>query len=96
MNEVVKDVEGVLAPDEAGCLTNEDSLLYAGVQGSKGLFVSLGGSEEVVKNDGAARSKLVVEDDASSETDLHGSCVWCMEGCDRTPIVEGSTISSTS
>lgn len=72
INEVVKEAEGVSEPD-VGRLTNEESMLYAGVEGSNGLSVSLGGSKGV-DSDGTV-SKLVVEDEASSETDFQWH-VW--------------------
>jgi hypothetical protein len=69
INEVVKEVDGVLGPDDGWRFTKEESMLYAGVQGSNGLSVSLGGSKGVDRE--GTVSKLVVEDDASSETDFH-------------------------
>jgi hypothetical protein len=89
MKEVVKEVDGVPGLDVGCRLTNEESMLYAGVEGSNALSVSLGGSKGV-DNEGIV-SKLVVDDDA----DFHCG-VWYIEGCDRTPIVEGSTMSSES
>lgn len=51
INDDVNDVEGVLEPDEGvRWVTNEDSILYAGVEGSSGLSVSLGGNEGEVKD----------------------------------------------
>lgn len=40
MNEVVREVDGVLGPDDGCRLTNEESMSYAGVEGSNGLSVS--------------------------------------------------------
>jgi hypothetical protein len=72
INDVVNEVEGVLVPEVDGCrLTNEDSMLYAGVEGSSSLSVSFGGKEGVERE--GIPSKLVVEEEASSETDFHWS-----------------------
>lgn len=40
MNEYVNEVEGVFDPDDGARYTNEESMLYAGVEGSSGLSVS--------------------------------------------------------
>jgi len=68
--------------------------LYAGVDGSNGLSVSLGGRQGVVEKVGW-ESKFVVDEEANSETCFQ-SGVWWTEGSARKPIVDGNMIASVS
>ena len=68
IKEGVNELEGVTEPEDGARQTNEESMVYAGVEGSNGLSVSFGGRE------GATR-RLVVEDDARSET-VFRSLAW--------------------
>jgi len=62
IKDEVNEVEGVVVSEHGARETNEDSILYAAVDGSRGLSVSLGGNSGV-DNDGVER-RLVVDDDA--------------------------------
>lgn len=93
MNECVKEEEGVAEPEEGARYTKEASILYAGVAGSSCLSVSFGGSSsEVIEAD---ERRLVVDDDAASESGRKSGVAWS-EGGDRTPIVDGRRIESAS
>lgn len=78
--------EGADEPGEGTLATNEDSMLYAGVDGSKGRLVTLG--------DASVAWRLRLEEEAAAEG-LQSEDGW-EDGGQRRPSVEGSTIESES
>lgn len=93
MNEGVNEEEGVAEPEDGGRVTNEASILYAGVAGSSCLSVSFGGNKSEVID--AAERRLDVDEDAKSDEGRKSGVGW-REGEDRRPIVDGSRIESAS